>query len=218
MTNNYNATIVAKRSIFRSTKKILSEYERFGDVDRTNVSVSSSSVRFPLSAINLDVLLFHNKKDLYALYYYDKHDNWAAAITNDTYGNIFKYVVEVVVLYIGVVFIGAQEAPDTVPLTNDTDGNTFKYMVEVVDLNTGEVSTQFMSKAQTVDYVSDVISTAKVDAIGKNYVRRINSELMKDEPDIEFVNSNLTKLQKLWPNVVTELQINRIHIYKFKIK
>jgi len=182
MTNNYNATIVAKRSIFRSTKKILSEYERFGDVDRTNVSVSSSSVRFPLSAINLDVLLFHNKKDLYALYYYDKHDNWAAAITNDTYGN------------------------------------TFKYVVEVVDLDTGEVSTQFMSKAQTVDYVSDVISTAKVDAIGKNYVRRINSELMKDEPDIEFVNSNLTKLQKLWPDVVTELQINRIHVYKFKIK
>jgi hypothetical protein len=119
---------------------------------------------------------------LYALYYYDKHDNWAAAITNDTYGN------------------------------------TFKYVVEVVDLDTGEVSTQFMSKAQTVDYVSDVISTAKVDAIGKNYVRRINSELMKDEPDIEFVNSNLTKLQKLWPDVVTELQINRIHVYKFKIK
>ena len=177
MTNNYNATIVAKRSFFRSTKKILSEYERFGDVDRTNVSVSSSSVRFPLSVFSLDDLLSFNKKDLYAFYCYDNQDNWAA-ITNDTYGN------------------------------------TFKYVVEVVDLNTGEVSTQFMSKAQTVDYVSDVISTAKVDAIGKNYVRRINSELMKDEPDIEFVNSNLTKLQKLWPDVVTELQINRIHILK----
>lgn len=180
---NINATIVAKKSILRSTKKILSEYESLGDVDRTNVSVSSTSVRFPLSISSMAAVDCFNKKDLFAF------------------------------VYCNEVFIGAQEAPDTVPLTNDTNGNTFKYMVEVVDLNTGEVSTQFMSKAQTVDYVSDVISTAKVDAIGKNYVRRINSELMKDEPDIEFVNSNLTKLQKLWPDVVTELQINRIHIY-----
>ena len=75
MTNNYNATIVAKRSFFRSTKKILSEYERFGDVDRTNVSVSSSSVRFPLSVFSLDDLLSFNKKDLYAFYYYDNQDN-----------------------------------------------------------------------------------------------------------------------------------------------
>lgn len=177
-TNYCNATIVAKRSFFRSTKKILSEYERFGDVDRTNVSVSSSSVRFPLSVFSLDDILSFNKKDLYALYYCDKRDNSAGAITNDTYGN------------------------------------TFKYIVQVVDLDTGEVSTQFMSKAQTVDFVRDVISTARVDAIGKNYVRRINSELMQDEPDIEFVNSNLTKLQNLWPNVVTELYINKIHIFK----